>query len=84
MLINVNENSFSLSLLMKITTRYNHHKTKKQLYHMIFKKMINVNDLKFLSSVFTQSDLLAVLENLNLDKKSLSQEKLNKIECQNN
>ena len=51
---------------------------------MIFKKMINADDLKFLSFAFTQSDFLAVLENSDLDKKLLSQEKLNKIECQNN
>ena len=84
MLIDVNENSFSLSLLMKIIMRYSHHKMKRQLHHTIFKKIINADDLKFLSSVFTQSDLLVVLENLDLDEKSLSQEKLNKIECQNN
>ena len=53
MLIDVNENSFSLSLLMKITTRYSHYKTKRQLCCVIFKRMINVDDLKFLSPAFT-------------------------------
>jgi len=84
MLVDVDEDSPSLPLLAKIATRYSHHKAKRRLRRAIFKRMINADGLESLSPAFTQSDLLAVLENPDLGEEPLSQEEVNKIECQNN